>query len=83
MMDGARSDSGDGGRHASRFPFTPRQVAGLVILVLAVVFILQNRHRTVIRFIVPEATAPLWLALSVSAFLGFLVGGLLISRRHR
>ena len=73
----------DGDRHTSRFPFTPRQVAGGVLLILAVVFILQNRRRTVITFIVPEATAPLWLALLLSALLGFLVGALLISRRHR
>lgn len=73
----------DGDRHASRIPFTPRQVAGLVLLILAVVFILQNRRRTVIRFIVPEATAPVWLALLISALLGFLVGALLVSRRHR
>ncbi len=73
----------DGDRHAARFPFTPRQVAGLVVLVLAVVFILQNRRRTAITFIVPEATAPVWLALLISGLLGFLVGALLVSRRHR
>ena len=70
-------------RQGSRFPFTPRQVVGLVILILAVVFILQNRRRTVVRFIVPEATAPLWLALLISAVLGFVVGALLLARRHR
>lgn len=42
-----------------------------------------HRRRTVIRFIVPEATAPVWLALLISALLGFLVGALLVSRRHR
>ncbi len=67
----------------SRFPLTPRQVVGLVILILAVVFILQNRRQTVVRFIVPEATAPLWLALLISAVLGFVVGALLVARRHR
>ena len=66
-----------------RLPFTPRQVVGLVILVLAVVFILQNRRQTVVRFLVPEATAPLWLALLISAVLGFVVGALLVARRHR
>ena len=66
-----------------RLPFTPRQVVGLVILILAVVFILQNRRQTMVRFIVPEATAPLWLALLISAVLGFVVGALLVARRHR
>ena len=73
----------DGDRHASRIPFTPRQAAGVVLLVLAVVFILQNRRRTVITFILPDATAPLWLALLISALLGFLVGALLVARLHR
>ncbi len=67
----------------SGFPFTPRQVVGLVILILAVVFILQNRRQTLVRFVVPEATAPLWLALLISAVLGFVVGALLVARRHR
>ncbi len=66
----------------SRFPFTPRQVVGLVILILAVVFILQNRRQTVVRFIVPEVAAPLWLALLISAVLGFVVGALLVARNR-
>ncbi len=69
--------------HGSPFPFTPRQVVGLLILALAVVFILQNRRQTLVRFVVPEATAPLWLALLISAVLGFVVGALLVARRHR
>ncbi len=64
-----------------RFPFGPRQVAGLVVLVVVLVFILQNRRTTTIRFLIPETTAPLWVALFVSALLGVVAGGLLARRR--
>lgn len=64
-----------------RFPFTARQVAGLVSLVLAVVFILENRVKTTVRFLVPRVSAPLWVALLVSALAG-VVGGALLTYRH-
>ena len=63
-----------------RFPFGFRQVAALVLLVVMLVFILQNRRSTTIRFLIPETTSPLWVALFLSALLGMVVGGLL-SRR--
>jgi len=43
---------------------------GLVLLVLAVVFILENRVTTTVRFLVPRVSAPLWVALLVSALAG-------------
>ncbi len=64
-----------------RSPFGFRQVAALVLLVLMLVFILQNRRSTTIRFLVPETTSPLWVALLLSALLGMVVGGLLAWRR--
>ena len=69
-------------RRRGAFPLAPRQVAGLVLLGVAVAFVLQNRRRTVVTFIVPEATAPLWLALLISGVLGFIIGALLVARRH-
>ncbi len=68
----------DANRH---FPFGFRQVAGLALLVVTLVFIVQNRRSTTIRFLIPEMTSPLWVALFVSALLGIVVGGLLASRR--
>ncbi|MDQ6614009.1 MAG: LapA family protein [Actinomycetota bacterium] len=70
----------DGSR---RFPFTKRQVAGLVLIVLAVIFILENRASTTIRFLLPQISAPLWVALLMSALAGVLAGALLTSRRDR
>lgn len=64
-----------------RFPFGFRQAAALVLLVVMLVFILQNRRSTTIRFLIPETTSPLWVALFLSALLGIVVGGLLSRRR--
>ncbi len=66
-----------------RFPFSARQVAGLVLLVLAVVFILENRVKTTVRFLVPRVSAPLWVALLVSALAGVIAGALLTYRHDR
>lgn len=62
---------------SSRLPFSGRQVAGGALLLVAVIFVLQNRSSTTIRFLIPEITAPLWVALFVSVLLGVLAGGLL------
>ncbi len=64
-------------RSERRFPFSARQTAALVLLVLAVIFILENRRSTTIRFLVPEVTAPLWLALLVSVVIGVVAGALM------
>jgi uncharacterized integral membrane protein len=62
--------------------FSARQLAGAALLVVAVIFILQNRRSTTIRFLIPEVTAPLWVALLVSVLLGALAGGLLARKSH-
>lgn len=64
-------------KHRSGLPFTARQIAGGALLLVAVVFVLQNRRSTTVRFLIPEVTAPLWVALFFSVLLGVLAGGLL------
>ncbi|MDQ6724938.1 MAG: LapA family protein [Actinomycetota bacterium] len=66
-----------------RFPFSARQVAGLVLLVVAVIFILENRVTTTVRFLVPRVSTPLWVALLVSALAGVIAGALLTYRHDR
>lgn len=58
-----------------------RVVAGVALVVLAVVFILQNRQPTSIRVILPVVTMPLWAALTGMLVVGTGIG-LVISRRH-
>jgi uncharacterized integral membrane protein len=50
----------------------PREIAGLVALVLLIVFIVENTRRVKIRFIIPEVKAPLFVALLVAALVGAL-----------
>jgi uncharacterized integral membrane protein len=58
---------------------TPRRIALLVLLVLALVFIFENTHHVRFRLIVPEVTMPLWLALLITFVAGGLCG--LFARR--
>lgn len=60
---------------------TPKRVAGLVIVVLAVVFVVQNTRKTRVRFIVPVVDTWVWLALVVALLLGFAAGALFARRR--
>ena len=65
-----------------RLAITPKQAGGLVLVALAVVFAFENTRRTKIRFIAPQFTAPLWLALLVPLVLGFGAGALFVHRRR-
>jgi uncharacterized integral membrane protein len=60
----------------------PRLVGALALTLLVVVFIVENTRRTKIRFIGPEVTAPLWVALIAATLVGAAVVAL-IARRHR
>jgi len=66
-----------------RYPFTLHQTIAVSLIILAVVFILQNRRTTTIRFLIPEVNAPLWVALFVAALLGMAAGALLTRDRRR
>ena len=68
---------------SSGFPFSPRQIAAGVILVLVVAFIVQNDQTTEIQLIVPTVETPLWLALLAMFAVGTLLGTLLSQRRPR
>ncbi|HEX3393084.1 MAG TPA: LapA family protein [Acidimicrobiales bacterium] len=65
----------------SQSPVSPRLVVGALLVVLLVVFTLENRQQTKIRFILPEVKAPLWVALLGAALIGAVAGALL--SRHR
>lgn len=78
MADGKRTDDGSG----RKLNITPREIAGGVLVILAIIFIVENGRKTKIRFVGPEVRTYLWLALLVAAALGF-VGGLLVARHRR
>jgi lipopolysaccharide assembly protein A len=55
--------------------------AAVVLVVVTVVFVAENRERVSIDVLVVHVRAPLWLVLSVTAVVGILIG-LLIARRR-
>lgn len=60
----------------------PRQVVALLLAVVAVVFVLQNRGETTLAFFGVSFAAPLWLYTLIALLVGGLIGALL-SRQKR
>lgn len=61
----------------------PRVWLALVLVLLALVFILQNRQEAAIQLFLVVVTAPLWIALLVCVAVGILIGALLGRRGRR
>jgi uncharacterized integral membrane protein len=51
-----------------------RVVIGAVLVVLAFVFIIENREPAAIRVIIPIVVMPLWAALTAMFLVGVIVG---------
>jgi uncharacterized integral membrane protein len=62
--------------------FVARHLLAFVILVVAVVFVVENTHRVRIRALVPWVTIPLWEALVVTIVAGMVILALIQRRRH-
>jgi lipopolysaccharide assembly protein A len=78
MVSTPRSGSGSGRRLSS---IRPVQVLAGAVGVIAIVFIVQNRHRVHIDFFAFNLSAPVWLVLTVMVLVGVLIGYLLGRRR--
>ncbi len=70
------------GSPAKTSPST-RQIVGIVLVVLLALFVIANRDDTNISFLLVDVTAPLWVALLVTAVLGAAAGFLLSRRRYK
>ncbi|MFK0124664.1 DUF1049 domain-containing protein [Streptomyces nigra] len=80
----SRRESGtDGRRSGLGGSLTPRRIAALLLVALALVFIFENTDDTEIRLLVPVVTMPLWVALLGMGVIGALIGALLVARRRR
>lgn len=60
-----------------------RAIAGIVLVILVVVFIALNRDDTQVSFIVFDAQTSLWVALALAGAGGFVAGFLIGRRRYR
>ncbi|MGW4242414.1 hypothetical protein [Nocardia sp. NPDC004722] len=60
---------------------SPKQWLAIALTVLAVLFIVENRHRVDIEFLLMTVRSPMWLVLLVTFAVGWLVG--LLTRRSR
>jgi uncharacterized integral membrane protein len=76
------SDTGAGKtvRSSRRRPST-RVIVGAVLVLLAFIFIIENREPAAIRVIIPIVVMPLWAALAAMFVVGFAVGALWRRRR--
>ena len=59
------------------------QIGAAVALIVGLVFVFENTRKVPIRFLVPEVTSPLWLALLITFVLGGLTGYLVSRHRAR
>lgn len=62
--------------------FVLRHWVPIVLVVLAAIFIMQNRARVPVEILWFSVTSPMWLLLIVIFAVG-IVAGLLLSRRRR
>ncbi|MFE7270504.1 DUF1049 domain-containing protein [Streptomyces sp. NPDC057623] len=69
-------------RSGWRGSLTPKGIAVLVLLVLALIFIFENTRETEIRLLIPLVTMPLWAALLAMGIIGGLVGAYFMGRRR-
>ncbi|WP_148613827.1 lipopolysaccharide assembly protein LapA domain-containing protein [Nocardioides rubriscoriae] len=62
---------------------TPKEIVGLVVLLVAAIFCAQNTGDTTIRFFGGDIDSPLWVWLLGVLVVGVLVGLVLPYGRHR
>jgi len=62
---------------------TPRTIGIAAIVLVSVIFVVENTQSVRVRFLIPKITAPLWLALVVAFALGAAFGLFLSWRRGR
>jgi uncharacterized integral membrane protein len=62
---------------------TGREIAVGVLALLVIIFVAENTKRVKIRFIIPSAHPPVWIALLITLVVGIVIGWLLARRGTR
>lgn len=71
-------------RRADATPwYRARWVLPVLLAVVVVVFILENRDLVTIRLLLPVVVMPQWAALTITLVIGLLIGLMLGRRRRR
>lgn len=65
------------------FKPTPRQIIGVLVAIVLVVFIAVNSEDASVSLIVTTVNMPLWLVLAITALVGVGIGMMLGSRRAK
>lgn len=81
MMQSFETDAPESGSAVGRF--LAQRWLPILVVVLVVVFVAQNRSDVSIHLFWATVTAPLWLILSLIFLLGVLVGAYRAKRRSR
>ncbi|MFM7068452.1 MAG: lipopolysaccharide assembly LapA domain-containing protein [Actinomycetes bacterium] len=81
--DSGHSNEPGGSHGRTGFEWTPRAVATVIGLVVALIFILSNQQTAPIQFLWWEHSLPVWVALLVATSLGLIVGAGLGYRRGK
>jgi uncharacterized integral membrane protein len=67
----------------SKLRFSVGQIIGAILLILLIIFIVENSHNVGIRIIAgPEVHPPVWVAILIAAVLGGLISVLLRYQRR-
>jgi len=61
-------------RKPSRFALNAKQIMAIALVILALVFILQNLTYVRVEFFLIHSAAPLWLVLLVTLAVGYVIG---------
>lgn len=83
MSGPASPTRGAAGGRSTGFRIGPRQIVAAVLVVLAIVFIAQNRDPASIDLFTLNVTAPLWIVLAAMVLVGLVIGLVLGRRRAR
>ncbi|MHA7238690.1 LapA family protein [Arthrobacter sp. TMS1-12-1] len=79
-MTGRNEVKGTSRANAPRRRLTGQQITAIVLVVLAVIFIAQNRAVTSISLLFLTVSLPLWITLTVATVIGIVVGWMLRRR---
>jgi uncharacterized integral membrane protein len=77
-----RTGKSTSGSSGAKSGINPRWIVGGVLLLLAVIFILENREPATIRLLIPLVIMPQWAALTITLVIGFAAGALVTRRRR-